>query len=71
MYDLSKINLNFMKKTADDQLNEYKNFDASDLVDLTDILLEKNSYARKLHDQLLEIIMRPEIQEGKIKMILP
>ena len=69
MYDLSKINLNFMKKTADDQLNEYEDFDASDLVDLTDILLEKNSYARKLHDQLLEIIMRPEIREGKIKMI--
>jgi len=60
MFDLSNIDI---KKTADYHLEVNEDFDASGLVDLTDILLEKNGYARKIHDKLQDIVMKPEIQE--------
>ena len=70
LFDMSKIDMKLIKKTFDNKLNENEDFDASYLVDLTDILLEKNIYARKMHDKIQDIIMRPEIQESKNKNAL-
>jgi len=63
MFDLSKISLKLLEKTANYGFDENEDFDASGLVDLTDILVQKNSYTRKLHDKIQAIIMIPEIQE--------
>ena len=64
IFDLSKINMKHIAKTSNYQLYEDLNVETSDLLDLKDIFLEKNSYARKVHDKLHEIVMRPDIQEG-------
>ena len=69
MFDLSKISLKLLEKTANYGFDENEDFDASGLVDLTDILVQKNSYTRKLHDKIQAIIMIPEIQESKTKYI--
>ena len=65
MVDLSKI-----QKTTDYQLDENEDFNASDFVDLSEILLGKNIYARKLHDKIQYIIGRQEIRKGDIKKVL-
>ena len=63
--DLSKINMKMLANSTDSQLNEEEDFaPSSDLIDLTDILLEKNSYARQLHGNIQDIVMRPEIQQS-------
>ena len=67
MVDLSKFNINFLQKPTDYQLEENEDFNASDFVDLSEILLGKNIYARKLHDKIQDIIGRQEIREGDIK----
>jgi len=63
IFDLSKINMKHIAKTSNYQLYEDLDVETSDLLDLKDIFLEKNSYARKVHDKLHEIVMRPDIQE--------
>ena len=67
MFDLSKISLKLLEKTANYGFDENEGFDTSGLVDLTDILVQKNSYTRKLHDKIQDIIGRQEIREGDIK----
>ena len=59
--------MNFLQKAAEYQLDENEDFNASDFVDLSEILLGKNIYARKLHDKIQDIIGRQEIREGDIK----
>ena len=70
MVDLSKFNINFLQKPTEYQLEENEDFNASDLLYLSEILSGKNVYARKLHDKIQDIIGRQEIREGDIKKVL-